>query len=260
MVHTLNMVHLKVVPDDRRERSWEKKRERFLVATQRVLEREGLGGITMAAVADEADCAVGTIYTYFPSKGALLTALQGEAVASLRASFTTALASWDPQLEEDDLPAALDALVRLVGFGAFWAAAAVVLADEFELQRQLLSARVTLLTAEEVRSVLPVAQQLFDQPAGLLEHATASGAIGDGDQRERVLRWLASMNGVLLLEGLAPADRHLFRAGHLARRLTADLLVGWGASAELVEVADTHVDRLAAAGPMAPPPDGPGYP
>jgi hypothetical protein len=76
-----------------------------------------------------------------------------------------------------------------------------------------------------------------------------------GDPTERVVRWLAGLNGVLLVDNLAALDRHLFRAQHLGRALTADLLVGWGAARADVEVAGSHVERLAALGPLAPPPE-----
>jgi len=76
-----------------------------------------------------------------------------------------------------------------------------------------------------------------------------------GNDAERVVRWLAALNGVLLIDNLGPLDRHLFRAQHLARALTADLLVGWGAARPDVEVAASQVERLTALGPMAPPPE-----
>lgn len=259
VVHTSNVVHLRVVPDDRRERTREAKRARVLDAAQRLLERDGLEGITMQGIADELDWAVGTIYTYVPSKAALVTALQGRAIDALQASFTTARDTWVAILAEDDLPEDLDALVRACAFGSFWASAAVVLADEFELQRQLLSTQVTFLSAEDVKAVLPLARRLFAQPAELLDRLVEVGVLDPGPADERVLRWLAAMNGILQLDHLAPVDRHLFRANHLARRLTEDLLVAWGAPRPLVEVAGSHVERLAAHGPMAPPPTGPGW-
>lgn len=259
MVHNLNVVHLHVVPDDRRERSREKKRQRFLDGAQRVIDRDGLGGVTMQALADEMDCAVGTIYTYFPSKASLVSSLQSRAVDTLRGSYLTAQPRWQEALATADLPGDLAALVEVAAFGAFWAAASVVFADEFQLQRQLLSSKVTVLTTDDVRSVMPVALRLLEQPEGLLDAAITVGALQPGDQRHRVVRWVAAMNGVLLLDEIAPVDRHLFRGGHHARALTADLLVGWGAERSMVEVAQTHVDRLAALGPMAPPPEGPGW-
>ncbi len=87
----------------------------------------------------------------------------------------------------------------------------------------------------------------------------AAHVIEGGDNLERVVRWLAAIDGVLLLDGLHGVDRYLFRAQHHGRALTADLLTGWGADRADVEVAVSYVDKLAALGPLAPPPTGPGF-
>lgn len=256
MVHTLNVVHLKVVPDDRRERARDARRQALLDAALRVVDRDGLRGVTMQAVADELDCAVGTIYTYFPSKAALVTALGARAVETLRASYATAHRRWAVELEPAELPDEISTLVELCAFGSFWVAASVVLRDEFDLQRHLLSEQVTLRTTNDVADALPVVLSLLEQPRTLIESAVEHGALVAGDALGRVLRWVAALNGVLLLDALAPVDRHLFRAGHHARAITAELLIGWGADRSTLEVASSHVERLAAAGPMAPRPDG----
>jgi AcrR family transcriptional regulator len=258
-IHTLNVVQLKVVPDDRRERARDEKRRRFLDGASRVIDEHGLSGLTMQAVADQLDCAVGTIYTYFPSKAALLAALQGEAVATLLASYRTARETWEPALEEADLDDSLALLVHLQAFGAFFCAASVVFGDEFELQRLLLTERPPGVSPEELRQTMPVVVRLVEIPRGLLDEAVAAETLEAGDNLERVIRWVAAMDGVLLLDELSGVDRHLFRAQHHGRALTADLLVGWGADRADVEVAASHVDRLAALGPLAPPPTGPGF-
>lgn len=265
MVHTLKMVqhlsraHLSVVPDDRRERSREKKRAAILRAADALIAEEGLRGITMQRVADRLDCAVGTLYLYFPSKAALVAGLQGEAIDTLRASFESAQPLIDTYLAESDLDEDLVALVRLVAFGAHWVSAAVVFADEFELQRALLSEKVPLDAEDAVRDVVPVLQRLLGHPMALLHAGVSRGVLTAGDDQARALVWVAALNGVLLLEALAPVDRHLFRSNHLARQLTHDLLRGWGALSEDVDVAIAHVERLAALGPLAPPPEGPGH-
>ncbi|HEY5155484.1 MAG TPA: TetR/AcrR family transcriptional regulator [Acidimicrobiales bacterium] len=248
------MVQLTVVSDDRRARARAARRQRYLDAAGRIIDRDGLSGVTMQAVADELDCAIGTIYTYFPSKAALLAGLQQEAVESLRASYQSARHHWDAYLDTEPIDDDLVQLVQLLAFGGFWIAASVVFADEFHLQRLLLSEPVTADESEETRQALPVLHALLATPRDLLVAAAEAGAVDPGEPTERVLRWVAALNGVLLLDNLGPLDRHLFRAPHLARALTADLLVGWGASRPDVEVAASQVERLAALGPMAPPP------
>lgn len=240
-------------------RARDEKRRRFLAGAGRVIDAHGLAGLTMQAVAEQLDCAVGTIYTYFRSKAALVAALQAQAVATLGASYAAAHATWEPALEAEDLDQGLRALVDLQAYAAFFCAASVVFADEFELQRQLLTSRPPGVSPEEARESMPVIQQLVAVPRGLVDAATSSGVIEPAETLEQVVRWLAALDGVLLLDSLSAVDRHLFRAQHHGRALTADLLTGWGADRADVEVAASHVDRLAALGPLAPPPTGPGY-
>jgi AcrR family transcriptional regulator len=264
LVHDLNVVqnlsraHLKVVPDDRRERSRDKKRRAILAAADELIAESGLAGVTMQGVADRLDWAVGTIYLYVESKAALIAALQGEAVSTLRASFETARPRWDDELAAEELDEDLAALVRLCAFGGFWVSASVVFRDEFHLQRSLLAEPVSADPADH-DAALATIRRLLEHPAGLLRAAADVGAIGPGDPAERAVLWLAALDGVLQLEHVAPVDRHLFRSHHLGRRLTHDLLCGWGAERGDVDVAAAHVDRLAAAGPLAPPPDLPGF-
>ncbi|MEI7592605.1 MAG: helix-turn-helix domain-containing protein [Actinomycetes bacterium] len=254
VVHNLNMVQLRVVADDRIARAHEAKRQRFIDAAGRIIDREGLRGVTMVAVAEELDCAVGTIYGYFRSKSALLAALQEQAVDTLRASYLMARAGWDEFLQAEAVDEDLVMLVQLEAFGGFLTAASVVFADEFHLQRLLLSEPVTFTETDETKEALSVLERLFAEPIELLTVATGAGILEVDNQHERVVRWITALNGVLLVDNLGPLNRHLFRAQHLARALTADLLVGWGASRPDVEVAASHVERLSAIGPLAPSP------
>ncbi len=199
----------------------------------------------MQAIADELDCAIGTIYTYFPSKAALMGSLATQGIETLRASYLTARQSWEPQLEQEELDDDLVPLVQLLAYAGFFGAAAVVFADEFALQRSLLEAPAS-------RQVL---LSWLEDPRRLVASGTEAGVLVPDDPVERALRWVTCLNAVLALDRLAPLDRHLFRATHHARALTADLLVGWGAGRDQVEVAAVTVDRLTAAGPLAPPPD-----
>src|SRR3990170_3685893 len=52
------------------------RRTAILAAPRRVLARRGLRGTTVCDIARQADIAVGTLYLYFPSKGAVFAALR----------------------------------------------------------------------------------------------------------------------------------------------------------------------------------------
>lgn len=209
----------------------------------------------MHAVADQLDCAVGTLYSYFRSKQDLVAGLQGQAVDTLGRSFGAASQRWEADLAGADLPAGLVPVVRLSAFGAFWTAAAVVYADEFALQRQFLATRLPLAQppgGEQGDPVRRILDDLLAPPVSLCEQAHAAGVLHAGDHRSRALIWLVTLNAVLELDGLAPADRHLVRVGHLARLATRSLLAGWGVPTDDLEVAEAAVERLGAGGPMAP--------
>lgn len=258
IVHNLNVAHLEIVPDNRKERTHARKRERFLGAAGRVIAHEGLGGLTMQALADELDCAVGTVYSYYPSKTALVGALQAQAVATLEASLRTARGSWDEFLEDRDIDEELMSLVYLEAFSAFYAAASVVLADEIELVGMLMTER-RVDGSDGSDEVLAVLRRWLALPTALLDEACRLDVLEYGDDTGRALRWMCALRGVVSLERLSKVDRHLFRVNHHARELTFDLLVGWGADRADVEIAGSHVEELAALGPMAPPPEGPGF-
>jgi len=53
----------------------EQVREGLRLAARKVLNSRGFSGLTVRAVATEAGCSVGTLYTYFPDKGALVREL-----------------------------------------------------------------------------------------------------------------------------------------------------------------------------------------
>jgi AcrR family transcriptional regulator len=261
VVHTLNVVqssaprHLSLVPSDRRARRRDQRRRQILDAADALIAEHGVDGITMQRVADHLDCAVGTLYLYVGSKAELVAQLQAQAVGTLNGSYAAARVGWDAYLDEAGLNPVSRSLVGLATFAAHWVSAAVVFADEFRLQRSLLSERVGAEGPDDDGETLAVLDGLLATPTRLVSTAADLGALTPGVPGDRALVWLAALNGVLLLENLAPVDAHRFRAAHLARVLSDDLLCGWGATRAEVEVADVHVQRLAALAPLAPPPD-----
>ena len=257
MVHTLNVVRLSVVPTTAASGRREQKRQRYLGAASQIIDRDGLGGVTMQAIADELDCAIGTIYTYFPSKAALLAALAQQAVETLRGSYVTARHTWDAYLESEAVEPELVPLVRAARLRRLLqrrlGGAAPTSSPS---SRRCCPTRVASDPTDRSRPSLGVVRSLLDQPRELIDDAVEAGALDPADRLERALRWLAALNGVLRVD-VPGAARSAPVPGrtHLARSLTEDLLVGWGADRADVEVATSQVERLAALGPMAPPPE-----
>jgi len=240
----VNGVHdLNVVQATRRDRRHDARRSQFLAAARAVAEQDGLDALTIKGLARRLDCAVGTMYTYFPSKGALLAALQADAIERLAAVYDGAA----DRLEASIAGLGDDgrALARLVAFGRFIIVAERRMPEEFHLQQQLL-VQAGVADADHVDEVIPVAFALLARPQGLIEDGVARGVLGPGESFDRTVSWVAAVNGVLTLEGIQHPGAGLFDTGLLADRLTLDLLVGWGADRAALAAAADHVplDRL----------------
>jgi AcrR family transcriptional regulator len=178
------------------------------------------------------------MYTYFPSKGALLAALQADAIERLAAVYDGAA----DRLEDlvADLADDGRALARLVAFGRFILVAERRMPEEFHLQQQLLAA-APVADTDHIDEVIPVAFALLARPQALIEDGVARGVLAPGESFDRTVSWVAAVNGVLTLEGIQHPGAGLFDTGLLADRLTLALLVGWGADRAALDAAAAHV-------------------
>ncbi len=222
------MVSENVPTTDRRTRKREERRSRLLDLAADLVESDGVDGVTNYAPA--------SLYTYFPSRSALLAALQQRALATLADVGASSLDAWRNQLTGDD--AHLDALTLLWAFSDLFVAAPRRHPREFRLQQQLL----VTPGAEDVgdaAAVVPAAMTVLDLPRRLLAEAAAAGALDpaqpaddpvgapiDGDLL-RTFAWVVALNGALMIDGLATGAPSTGAA--LGSELTDTLLRGWGA-------------------------------
>jgi AcrR family transcriptional regulator len=225
----------------------------YLDAAMAIATSEGMGSLTMARLARDVDAAVGSVYTYFPSKGALVAEMQRVAIERLTASYhltrqrsDAALVGWEPA------PAAI---ARLVVFGRFWVETVHAFPREASFLHSIISVSEVFVPPEERYRVLPSALALLDEARRSVAEACEVGAIAADEPVDLVIRLAAGMTGVLLTANLGPGGPIAFDPPSLARRLQRELLLGWGASADAVARAEAHADELAATGPLAPNPE-----
>lgn len=222
---------------DRRARKRTARRDHLLALALDLVDREGVDGLTMTALAQESDYATASLYTYFPSRSALVAAVQVSALGTLAEVARGAVADWDRALPAG-APARPAALARLLAFTELFLAAPVTHRREFRLQQQLL---VTAGAEEpaDAAGVVPAAMAVLDVPRHLLLQAAAARALRPADPAEdplgntvdggltRTLTWVTALNGTLQVDALRTG---LPLAGaHLGRELTRTLLAGWGA-------------------------------
>ncbi len=236
---------------DRRTRKREARRHALLALAADLVEELGPDGLTMAALADAADYAPASLYTYFPSRSALLASLQQEALRVLGDVAVGALAGWDGEL--DDLAPPTAALARLVAFSRLFLSAPQHHPREFRLQQRLLVTEGVEETADAA-AVVPHAMAVLDTPRRLLAAAVEAGALVPHEQVAdpldqpldgalvRTLAWMVALNGALLVDGLGvglPTTGAL-----LGHEITTTLLRGWGAPPEALAEAIARATSL----------------
>lgn len=252
--------------------------EQLMSAASEIVSTDGLDGLTMQAVADRVECAVGTIYTYFESKSSLLTALQIAAIETLGTSFRRSRALWDEDMADSELDEPTKALVRLVAFGHLFTNAPSLHPREFELLQVLLSTRRRETSDEDARRVLPFALGLINEFRLLIEAAVEQGALRpesatasfEDHSLGRTVRWAGALNGALLVSNVAavpedesgqttelPGFGDVFDGRMLALRVGRDLLAGWGAPEDRLVEAKAFVERLRSSDRIAVSGDGP---
>lgn len=260
-VQTLNVVQLSAVPDPdaaprgARARNRLARHRAYLRAALGLVFEEGLDALTMQRLADEVGASVGSVYTYFPSKGALVAEVQREAIERLGASALILAGDVDRAVEDAAAPVAL--LAPVAGFGRFWLTAARTYPEEMQLLLLLLSDVSETVPAQEGGRVVPAALRLLGLAETALAAAADGGAVHEGDSWQRTISLGASLTGCVQLAVVERWDPELLDPAAAGRSVLDTLLVGWGADPACLADAHRVIDRLEGAAPLARPlPEG----
>jgi AcrR family transcriptional regulator len=240
-----------VVPTGKRARNRLARHSDYLQTALRIATDHGLEALTMQRLADEVEAAVGTVYTYFPSKGALLAEVQREAVDRILGSYL--LLRPDVEARVADSDPTIATLTHLVAFGRFWIDSLDTYPQEQHLLQQLMNDTRRVVPDDELGRVLPAILRLVDLGRERFEAATAAGALDEGDPMDRTITLAAALSGVLGVSKLDRWDVDLLDGRRLARGLVDDLLRGWGASADGLAQAHVVLDAIARQHPLARP-------
>ena len=265
VVHTLNVVQLSAVPEPdppvgARERNRLERHRSYLRAALHLVFEEGLDALTMQRLAGEVGASVGSVYTYFPSKGALVAEVQREAIERLGASALVLGGDVDRAIASrslaDERPAVAH-LAPVVAFGRFWLTAAGTYPEEMQLLMLLLSDVGETVPPEEGGRVVPAALRLLGLAEARLTAAADAGHLADGDGWSRTIALGASLTGCVQLAVVARWDPDLLDPSATGRTVLDALLTGWGAGADDLAAAHELVDALERDTPLARPiPDG----
>jgi AcrR family transcriptional regulator len=244
-------VDVTTTPVGKRARNRLARHSDYLQTALRIATEDGLEALTMQRLADEVDAAVGTVYTYFPSKGALLAEVQREAIDRILGSYL--LLRPDVEARVADVDPTSASLTHLVAFGRFWIASLDTFPQEQHLLQQLMNDSRRAVPDDELGRVLPAILRLLDLARERFDAATQAGALSAGDPMDRTITLAAALSGVLGVGKLDRWDVDLLDGRRLGLGLLDDLLRGWGASSDDLTAAHVVLDAIARQHPLARP-------
>ena len=241
------------VVGDRREARRQARRAALLGAALRIVSRVGVAELTMQAVADRVGCSVGTVYTHFPSKGALVAELQNQAVLRIVQSLQSVRSRAAGRYAAVGLDPSERAAAELLLYGEFIIACWDEFPEESHLLLSVLAERDRVVPEADLGPVLGATMVLLALGRDAVHDAVEAEVIAPGPEMDRVVVGATAILGVLLTSHLGHIDATAFDHHRLTRTLWHDLLGGWGMSRGDLDRAAAEVDALALDGPLAPP-------
>lgn len=228
----------------------ETRTETILDAAMRVLGRDGVDGLTLQAVAAELGLVTTALYRYFPSKNALLAALQRRTVTTLHGRLSVRIAELAARHAEES--PRVRALLPIVALPGFYAAAKVAMPEAFRMLMTMLGDPRLLLADEDALHTAPLLGAMLGEVAALFGQAAACGALPSADVAEQTVIVWATLQGTLALGKLGRFDARMADPEALGNAALSALLRGWGAAADDVERALALTTSRVSAKPASP--------
>jgi AcrR family transcriptional regulator len=190
-----------------------------------IVEAEGLDGLTLNRLAQALGLVTTGLYRYFPSKDALVAALQRRSINVIHAHFREELVRFSQQVA-GSTPATV-ALATLIKVADLYLALPASHVQEWRFVATLLGDPRQLLPAEEIGETVPILTSFLLEIEALFEQATMLEALAEGPQRQRVFAFWAALHGALCMEKLRRVSTSPDDVGGFVVRA---LLSSWGAT------------------------------
>ena len=240
MIHEQASGHVDAPVSDRRSRKRQARIEGILDMAMALLSEGGLDALTTHALAKRLDLSVGALYRYFPSKGAIIAALERRVVAELGAELGEIL-----ERAERHWSACSDDWARLasiIAVAAGFRERAAARPERMRLIGRIMAEPDHVLPREEGERVISDALGLLMVLKAPFDKATATGVFREGDGFLRPLLFWSGLRSVMQtfkLETFAPT---VIRPTALYDGMVDSLLCGWGAAPAAVARARREVE------------------
>jgi AcrR family transcriptional regulator len=216
--------------------------ERILSTAMTLLDNDGVDGMTIGKLAAELDYTKGALYRYFSSKSALVAALQVRSLKRVHHHFTETWETARASLTTLDDRSSSLALILVTT--RFYASLERELPADFALIRLVVGDSRQLLPREDVTPVMDAMLDLLQDVASLIRAAEETGALQPGDPLQRAVILWAGTHGNVLTGKFVRYDAELFAPLLLVDELTKTLLVGWGATPALLNLASDATEEM----------------
>lgn len=227
----------------RAQRRQEKTAQILEVATQ-ILTSEGLEALTVQRLASALSWTPGAMYRYFPSKEAVLVAMQVQILAEMEGMMERAWSRLGGRAEVCALPPGSGALLKVQGACRVYGSLPRVMPERFRLMAITIGDPKTFVQAEQMRPALEATEALLRPVGALLAEAAALGALRPGDARRRVVELWAVTHGATSIQKFARLGDSVVWAQGLIGSAVGAMLCGWGASPEQIAGLEALLEAL----------------
>jgi len=240
----MTMIHSDPTP---RERRREQNRRRILDTASALVTDGGLDALTINGLARALDYTPGALYRYFPSRDALVVALQLEVLEEWGAR----VARVRQRCADAPVAGATAVLLAPLAMGALYRALSVAEPAWYALVTAMLADPRRIVADDVAAPAVAPMLALVGQVADTLR-AAEGVALVPGDAGARAIQLVSALQGVLQLRKLERLTPGL-DADRLARDLTRTLLLGWGAALQALGEAEAALADLVRDEPLVEP-------
>lgn len=215
---------------DRRARQRERTAAEIVEVAEEIVLDADIEALTVARIAAGVGVTAGALYRYFPSRDAIVAAVQARVIRALAARLAAARA----EAPSEPIAQLVAAAGAVLGF-------ARAEPRRYGLLSRMLAVPRPLVGDAEAAEVLPIALAAAASVRASLADARAAGSLAPGDDGIRLAAWWAAVHGAIQLDKLTRFTPDA-RAEVVAACALAGLLRGWGADPDLVHRAIRALD------------------
>lgn len=219
----------------------EQKIEAMLDRAMEILEADGLDALTLQRLAQALGVVTTAIYRYFPSKDALMAALQRRAVRVIAEHFRAELGEAAGEFTRSQPATA--SLAALLAIAELYFALPETHPNEWRFVARLLGDPKQLLSEEEAARTAPILEGFLREMEAVFSLAEQTEALDRGSAEERVFAFWAAVHGAHCMDKVRRVSKVAPPVAATGRFTARALLTSWGATPARLAAAQQLIEK-----------------